>query len=155
MLLLLSLLQVLLLLLLLVLILLPLHLHSVKLDDAPGSASALIADLNVIFALLDAEVEAHPGAVKIKTVLGYYMVAAGVPDATDDHAMVFTAAAAAAAAAATTTTINTTENCYRCYCCCCSYAGCCCYFTKYLLHHYAQMRPRLVSTATPPHSYYY
>ena len=59
-----------------------------KLEDAPSSPAELIADLNVIFSILDSQVEAHPGAIKIKTVCGYYMVAAGVPDISDNHALV-------------------------------------------------------------------
>ena len=64
-----------------------------KLEDAPSSPADLIADLNVIFSILDSQVEAHPGAIKIKTVCGYYLVAAGVPDVSDDHALVCVTAA--------------------------------------------------------------
>ena len=58
---------------------------SVKLQDAPSSAAELLADLNSIFSELDSEVDLHKGALKIKTVCGVYMVAAGVPDESDDH----------------------------------------------------------------------
>lgn len=57
----------------------------IKLQDAPSTSAALLADLNEIFAKLDAVVDEHPSAVKIKTVCGVYIVAAGIPEASTDH----------------------------------------------------------------------
>ena len=57
----------------------------VKLQDAPLTSKALLEDLNAIFAKLDAVVADHPTALKIKTVCGVYIVAAGIPEASTDH----------------------------------------------------------------------
>lgn len=57
----------------------------IKLQDGPSTSTELLADINEIFAKLDAVVDEHPSAVKIKTVCGVYIVAAGIPEASTDH----------------------------------------------------------------------
>ena len=63
------------------------------LQDDEEDPSALVQELNHVFSRLDTCLEDHGGCYKVETICNIYVVAAGVPDPSDDHAQALAALA--------------------------------------------------------------
>ena len=59
-----------------------------ELQEIAGNSLSTLQDLNKLFGLMDDVVDSVPGSCKIETVGGQYVVAAGVPTTSAEHAQV-------------------------------------------------------------------